>query len=143
MKRIVFFAHYDPDGRVDDYVLHYLNELVRAGIEEIYFASDCGLVEEELSKLPNAVEVVNATRHGEYDFGSWKRCFDSVTLSERFDVDELMNHDNVSYTRAGADDEKKLKSFCSLLRAAMSKGSRQGKLYIYKSGKNYFVLVTD
>jgi len=90
MKRIVFFAHYDPDGRVDDYVLHYLNELVRAGIEEIYFASDCGLVEEELSKLPNAVEVVNATRHGEYDFGSWKRCFDSVTLSERFDVDELI-----------------------------------------------------
>jgi len=90
MNRIAFFAHYDPDGEIDDYVLHYLSGLFRSEVKELYFASDCSLDEEELAKLPNAVEVVYATRHGEYDFGSWKRCFDSVNLSARSDVDELI-----------------------------------------------------
>jgi len=90
MNRIAFFAHYDPDGKIDDYVLHYLSGLFRSEVKELYFASDCSLDEEELAKLPNAVEVVYATRHGEYDFGSWKRCFDSVNLSARSDVDELI-----------------------------------------------------
>ena len=90
MKRIAFFAHYDPDGRVDDYVLHYISELLQSGIREVYFSTDCDLADGEAGNLPVGVEVVNTTRHGEYDFGSWKRCFESVTLSERSDVDELI-----------------------------------------------------
>lgn len=89
-RRIAFFAHYDSDEKVDDYVLHYLFGLLRGGVGELYFASDCDLADGELAKLPDAVKVVHATRHGEYDFGSWKRCFDAVDLRDRSDVDELI-----------------------------------------------------
>lgn len=73
-RRVIFFAHYDKDGFIDDYVVHYLYALCDLGAEEIYFSSDCALRVLELKKLPSAVKVVNTTRHGEYDFGSWKRC---------------------------------------------------------------------
>ncbi len=90
MRRIVFFAHYDPDGVIDGYVLRYLSELLSGGVAELYFASDCDLEPRELAKLPNGVNVAHSTRHGEYDFGSWKRCFCAVDLSVRPDVDELI-----------------------------------------------------
>ena len=76
-KRIAFFAHYDRDGIIDDYVIHYLRALMRVS-ECILFASDCELKAGEIGKLDGIAELVFAKRHGEYDFGSWKRCFEAV-----------------------------------------------------------------
>ena len=52
----------------------YVSAFYELGIECMYFATDCDLEASELGKLPCAVKVVNASRHGEYDFGSWKLC---------------------------------------------------------------------
>ena len=90
MRRIAFFAHYDPSGLIDDYVIRYLSELLRCGVKELYFSSDCDLADGQLARLPDLVIVVHSTRHGEYDFGSWKRCFCAVDLSARSDIDELI-----------------------------------------------------
>ena len=72
MKRIALFAHYDRDGIVDDYVLYYLRGLARVA-DRILFLSDCELRAGEAAKLEGLAELVFAGRHGEYDFGSWKR----------------------------------------------------------------------
>jgi lipopolysaccharide biosynthesis protein len=74
-KRIAFFAHYDRDGIIDDYVIYYLQALMRVS-ECILFASDCELKAGETEKLDGIAKLVFAERHGEYDFGSWKRCFE-------------------------------------------------------------------
>lgn len=81
-RRIAFFAHFDPDGIVDEYVIRYLASLLDAGLEAVYFATDSDLCRGELEKLPRKVVAVNGTRHGEYDFGSWKRCLARFISSE-------------------------------------------------------------
>ena len=86
MKRIAFFAHYDRDGIIDPYVIYYLRGL-RAVADRILFASDCELHTGEAAKLEGLAEIVFAGRHGEYDFGSWKRCFERADLGE---YDELI-----------------------------------------------------
>ena len=72
MKRIALFAHYDRDGLIDDYVIYYLRGL-KAVADRILFVSDCELSAAEAAKLEGLAELVFAERHGEYDFGSWKR----------------------------------------------------------------------
>jgi lipopolysaccharide biosynthesis protein len=72
MKRIALFAHYDRDGIVDDYVIYYLRGLAPVA-DRILFVSDCELSAGEAAKLEGLAELVFAGRHGEYDFGSWKR----------------------------------------------------------------------
>jgi hypothetical protein len=76
-RRIAFFAHYDRDGVIEDYVIYYLKEL-RKICSRILFASDCDVRTQDINKLEGIAEIVCATRHEEYDFGSWKRCFEAV-----------------------------------------------------------------
>lgn len=88
-KRLCVFAHYDKNQKIDDYVIYYINEL-RKVTDKIVFVSDCELPETELDKL-NACTHTLSKRHGEYDFGSYKRGFlyakENNLLS---DVDELI-----------------------------------------------------
>jgi lipopolysaccharide biosynthesis protein len=72
MKRIALFAHFDRDGIVDNYVIYYLRGLARVA-DRILFVSDCELRAGEAAKLEGLAELISAGRHGEYDFGSWKR----------------------------------------------------------------------
>ena len=71
-NRCAVFAHYDAHNLVDDYVLHYLNELSEV-VERIVFVSDCDLPPEELIKVATITNLQISGRHGEYDFGSYKR----------------------------------------------------------------------
>ena len=73
MKRLVLFAGFDKDGVVDDYVLFYLRHL--SELADIIYVADCEMSSTELAKLaPYTIHAV-AARHGEYDFGSYKRGF--------------------------------------------------------------------
>lgn len=72
MNRTVVFAHYDKNNKILDYVIYYLNELKKV-VNNIIFVSDCNLSQEELDKLQGIVTKTIAHRHGEYDFGSYKR----------------------------------------------------------------------
>lgn len=72
-KKIAIFAHWDPDNLIDDYVVYYLQELKK--VANIVFVSDCTLPDKELAKIEPLVIQSIAHRHGEYDFGSYKRGF--------------------------------------------------------------------
>jgi len=72
-KRLFIFAGYDKDGIVDPTLIHYLNALSKLG--DIVFTMDNDANKTELQKISEIPNVLHATakRHGEYDFGSYKR----------------------------------------------------------------------
>ncbi|CRF35697.1 hypothetical protein BRSU_2811 [Brachyspira suanatina] len=71
MKRLAIFAGYDKDNIIDDYVVYYIKELKK--IADIIYVSDCNILENELAKISEyCINIING-RHGEYDFGSYKR----------------------------------------------------------------------
>lgn len=73
MKRLSIFASYDVDNIIDDYIIFYLKELSK--FSDIIYVSDCNIIEKELDKIKNyCIHIING-RHGEYDFGSYKRGF--------------------------------------------------------------------
>jgi len=73
MKRLFLFAFYDPQGIVGEAALRYLEALHALG--DIVLATDCDLRPGEGEKLEPLVRCWTAERHGEYDFGSYKRAF--------------------------------------------------------------------
>ncbi|MCL1785553.1 MAG: rhamnan synthesis F family protein [Alphaproteobacteria bacterium] len=72
-KRLFIFASWDQDCIIDSSVTFYLGALSELG--DIIFVSDCDTCADELAKLksiPNIIHIISG-RHGEYDFGSYKR----------------------------------------------------------------------
>ena len=88
MKRLFLFAFYDPQGVVGEAALRYLEAL--HGLGDIVLATDCDLQPGEVEKLAPLVVSYEAARHGEYDFGSYKRAFRQADLSG-YDVVYLVN----------------------------------------------------
>ena len=88
MKRLFLFAFYDPQGIVGEAVLRYLEALRVLG--DIVVATDCDLQPGEVEKLAPLTLSVLAARHGEYDFGSYKRAFFEADLTE-YDTVYLVN----------------------------------------------------
>ena len=72
-KRLFLFAAYDQDGVIDSALIHYLNVLSRYG--DIVFCMDNKFDKRQIKKLKMHPLSVFITRHKEYDFGSYKRCF--------------------------------------------------------------------
>lgn len=72
-KRLFIFAAYDKDNIVDQTLIYYLNALSKFG--DIVFTMDNDAPVSELAKIQNIPNVLHASavRHGEYDFGSYKR----------------------------------------------------------------------
>ena len=87
-KRLFLFAGYDRDGIVDDALIMYVRALSAHGDVVLCMDSDCK--KSELAKLKPYVLHAMANRHGEYDFGSYKRAY----LYAR-DNDLLNNYDNL------------------------------------------------
>ena len=72
-KRLFVFAAYDADSIIDETLVHYVRSLAEIG--DVIFTMDNDVSGEDLEKistLPNVI-YANASRHGEYDFGSYKR----------------------------------------------------------------------
>lgn len=88
--RVAVFAHYDADRVVDTYVLYYL-EALRDLCGRVVFVSDGDLPQTEMAKLASLADHIITYRHGEYDFGSYKRGFD-FARSEGWmeDADQLV-----------------------------------------------------
>lgn len=91
MNNIAIFAHYDKDNIIDDYVIYYLNELKKI-CEKIIFVSDCNLPDIELAKLNKIADFSFAKKHGEYDFGSYKRGYNIAKENNL-----LLNADNLVF----------------------------------------------
>ena len=71
IKRLFLFAGYDKQGIIDNTLVWYLNALSKLG--DIVFVMDCDV--NDTSKLKSIKNLLHTEtkRHGEYDFGSYKR----------------------------------------------------------------------
>jgi len=90
MKRVAVFAHYDPKNCVEDYVVYYVKALSES-VDHLIFVSDCDVLPEEAENVAPFVEKLILGRHGEYDFGSYKRGFQYLQENGFLeDADELI-----------------------------------------------------
>lgn len=90
MKRFVVFSHFDSENLIKDYVIYYLSELKKYA-EKIIFVSDCDVLEKEMYKIKDYVSCSIIGRHGEYDFGSYKRGYEYLLNNNLLkDCDELI-----------------------------------------------------
>ena len=69
-KRLFLFAAYHPKNIVDDALVYYVKSLSKFGDVVLCMDSDCPT--SEMNKLKKYTLHTIATRHGEYDFGSYK-----------------------------------------------------------------------
>lgn len=70
--RVAVFAAFSQDGIISETTLYYLNGL-REVVDNIVFVSDNPVLPGEEGKVKDLVCVCVCERHGEYDFGSYKR----------------------------------------------------------------------
>lgn len=72
-KRLFLFAGYDPNNIVNDAIIYYVSALAEFGDVIVCMDSDCE--KSETNKLkPYSIHQIMG-RHGEYDFGSYKRAY--------------------------------------------------------------------
>lgn len=72
-KRLFLFAAFDPQNIIDDALIHYVSALSKHGDIIVCIDSDCKKT--ETNKLQKHTIHTISERHGEYDFGSYKRAF--------------------------------------------------------------------
>ena len=72
-KRLFLFAGYDRDGIIDDAMIMYVRALSKMG--DVIVCMDSKCKNSETAKLKPFVLHAMALRHGEYDFGSYKRAY--------------------------------------------------------------------
>ena len=72
VKRVAVFAAFDGNGKIHRYVQTYLKELKKFA-QKIIFVSDNDISAEELKKIDPFADAALCQKHGEYDFGSYKR----------------------------------------------------------------------
>ena len=71
-RRLAIYAAYDADGFVDKADIYYIRALQEVADNIIYIA-DNELIAGEAEKISKEVNYIKAEKHGEYDFGSYKR----------------------------------------------------------------------
>lgn len=94
-KRLCLFSHFDPDGKIDDYVVFYLMTLHKMGADILLISTSENLIETELEKvLPFCVHLIQR-KNISLDFGSWKIGWDRANslfgLVEKYDQLILAN----------------------------------------------------
>lgn len=73
-RRLAVYAAWDGNGYVDKADMYYIRALKEVA-DNVIYVCDNGLVAGEAEKLSRDVCCILAARHGEYDFGSYKRGF--------------------------------------------------------------------
>jgi len=72
-RRLFLVAAYDRDGHVDASLVYYVRALARFGDVIVHMDNDCA--DKSIKKLTPYTIHAAAKRHGEYDFGSYKRAY--------------------------------------------------------------------
>jgi lipopolysaccharide biosynthesis protein len=68
---LVLFAHFDPHGVVDPYVVHYLRALNRLGTTIVFVSGSPELTPESVAPLRSICAGIYTRRTLSLDFGSW------------------------------------------------------------------------
>lgn len=113
IKRLFIFAGYDANGIIDDALIYHISQLHKFG--DIVLCMDCDCKKSETDKIKKYCFHIMALRHGEYDFGSYKRAYawarDNKILNN-YDVMYLLNDSvfgptlNIHDTLMRAETEK-------------------------------------
>lgn len=85
-KRLFLIAGYDAQNIADESLLYLVQSMEKCGDVILFIDSDCD--KNQLSKFGSFCIYAAATRHGEYDFGSYKRAYQYAK-----DNDLLKNYD--------------------------------------------------
>lgn len=88
MKRVAFYLFFDPDGRVDDYVLYKLTKL-REHVEHIFVVSNSPLDDEARERLESVADTVWVRENVGFDVWGYKEA------QERFGWDNLADYDEL------------------------------------------------
>lgn len=72
-KRLFLFAAYDKTGIINPALEYYIKNLFNFG--DIIFVMDSDTTPNEINKICKYTLYANGQRHGEYDFGSYKRAY--------------------------------------------------------------------
>lgn len=86
MKRLILFAHFDPENRIRPYICHHLRALHALG-GEIHFVSNSSLSPAELDKVRPWVQRTRLRENEGFDFSMWKDALQTCPLE---DWDELL-----------------------------------------------------
>lgn len=87
-RRLFLFAGYNAHGLIDESLIFYIQALAACGDVVLCMDSDCSAA--ELQRVAPYVLHATAQRHGEYDFGSYKRAYMYAA-----DADILKNYEFV------------------------------------------------
>lgn len=91
-KRLFLFAGYTKDASMDDSLIYHVSALSEHG--DVILCLDNDLKKSELNKIKKYTIFASAKRHGEYDFGSYKRGFfyaKENKLLKKYDYVYLVN----------------------------------------------------
>lgn len=91
-KHLFLFAGYSQNGIIHNALVYYVSALNKFG--DVIVCMDCDCSSAELKKLSNTTIMSMAKRHGEYDFGSYKRAYiyaKENNLLEKYDYIYLVN----------------------------------------------------
>lgn len=83
-------AHFDRDGIVDPYVLHYLRA-VRAVAQRVLFVSASGVPAGQVAEVRALADELITRENRGYDFGSWRAGVEAAGDLEAFDELILCN----------------------------------------------------
>lgn len=84
MGRALIFAHFDPHGIVDNYVLHAL-ACYRQYFELVHFVTTSPLDRAQTASVASLVDKVIVRSNIGYDFMSWRVGFEALPKHARFD----------------------------------------------------------
>jgi len=89
--KVVVFAHYDPAGLVDDFVIYYLRALRDAGYAVVFISNSPDFGAASLQRvLPISALVLLRSNVG-YDFGAFKDAIEALGELSRFEQVVLAN----------------------------------------------------
>lgn len=89
-KRLAIYAAYNGKGKIDNADISYLMALTEIA-DDIIYVADNELLAHEEEKILGLVSHIEAERHGEYDFGSYKRGFEyAIKHNLLAHIDELI-----------------------------------------------------
>ena len=86
MKTVAIFAHYDPQDKIENFVIYYLEQL-KIVSNQIIFVSTSMLNNIEQQKIKHLVDKIITRENIGYDFHSYKAGIDSI--------DDLVTYDQL------------------------------------------------
>lgn len=98
-RRVAVVASYFGDGRISDALIYLLKGIGKV-VDNIVYVADCKVFPDEIKKLRSLVTIAKFERHGQYDFGSYRRGVEicrAEGLLNADDVDELVIINDSNY----------------------------------------------